>query len=500
MCEKIYTVDTIIEGERMKKKKTIWNIISLFFTIILLSTLMIFMFGICKLNILPTRYLIFGGTLLLIIVFLLLTMMFSKKKKWIRITSYVVVFLLSFFFLISNTYLNSTNSFFSKIQIEDYDTLNYSIIVLKNSNYNSIQSLTGKTISYLEDDYTKDVHGVIKGNIPYTENLSEEFGNLSEDLLNGKTDAICLEEGYYTLIQEEIEDFTEQTKVIYTFEIKVESHHENDTESTKVTEDSFIVYISGVDQYGKVSSVRGRSDVNILMVVNPRTNHILLVNTPRDYYVQLAGTTGLKDKLTHAGIYGVNKSISTLENLYDIDINYYLRVNFDTLIKVVDIIGGIEIYSDSSYRLTHDKSYYVKVGMNKMNGKQALAYARERYAYKDGDEHRGANHQQIITTIIDKVTQSSVIISKYNSILNTLNGSFQTDMPTDMITSFIKYQFDEMPSWTVESIAVTGSDAMNYTYSMGRGRKLYVMIPDMNSVNEAFIKIKEVYDEENEDI
>ena len=255
------------------------------------------------------------------------------------------------------------------------------------------------------------------------------------------------------------------------------------------------MYISGIDQYGNVNSVRGRSDVNQLAIVNPKTNHILLVNTPRDFYVQLAGTTGLRDKLTHAGIYGIDKSIKTLENLYSIDISHYVRVNFNTVIKVVDVIGGIDIESDKAFRAWTNKNVYVEKGWNHFDGAQALAYARERLTYVDGDHHRGRNQQQVITAILNKVTNSKVLISKYNSILGALDGSFQTDMSMEEITSFIRYQIDKMPHWNIESIAVTGSGDMQPTYSMGSKLKLYVMEPNMNSVNEAKKRINEVLNE-----
>ena len=313
-------------------------------------------------------------------------------------------------------------------------------------------------------------------------------------MLNKNTDAIVLEESYLTLAYEEIKDFKDSVKVIDTFSIKAKVHKENKDEKINF-EEPFVLYISGIDQYGNVNSVRGRSDVNQLVVVNPKTHHILLVNTPRDYYVQLYNTTGLRDKLTHAGIYGIDKSIKTLEKFYDIDINYYLRVNFNSLIKVVDVIGGIDIYSDKSFVAHTNKSVKVKEGWNSFNGTQALAYSRERYAYITGDHHRGANQQQVIEAIINKVTQSSVLISKYNSILNALDGTFQTDMSTNMITSFIKYQLDNMPKWEVESIAVTGYNSSNYTYSMGMRYKLYVMEPDYNSVEKAKKKMNEVLNE-----
>ena len=308
---------------------------------------------------------------------------------------------MSFIFGYATYYLNNTYHFLSGTQ-SSYDILTYSVIVLKNSSYDEINDLKSKTISYLSDDYKNNVKKELSAKIEYTESLTSEFSKLPELLLDNEVDSIALEESYLTLVYEEVEDFEDSTKVIYTFDVKVKAHKEENT--IDVTQEPFILYISGIDQYGNVNSVRGRSDVNQLAVVNPKTNHILLVNTPRDYYVQLAGTTGLRDKLTHAGIYGIDKSIATLEKFYGIDINHYVRVNFNTLIKVVDVIGGIDVYSDKSFTPWTNRSVYVNKGWNHMNGKTALAYARERKTYTTGDHHRGANQQQVITAIIDKVS------------------------------------------------------------------------------------------------
>lgn len=474
------------------KKKLLINILSILILIVCLTSLTMFSYSLFRLNVLPTKYLVLGYIVLILVIGILFYLIFRKKNILVKVVSVILVGLLSSSFIYVSGYLNNTNEFFESTH-KSYDTLNYSIIVLKESNYKKISDLKDKNIAYIDDDYKNDIKNNFK-KISYNEQLFTDLSVIADDLLNKNTDAIVLEESYLTLAYEEIKDFKDSVKVIDTFSIKAKVHKENKDEKINF-EEPFVLYISGIDQYGNVNSVRGRSDVNQLVVVNPKTHHILLVNTPRDYYVQLYNTTGLRDKLTHAGIYGIDKSIKTLEKFYDIDINYYLRVNFNSLIKVVDVIGGIDIYSDKSFVAHTNKSVKVKEGWNSFNGTQALAYSRERYAYITGDHHRGANQQQVIETIINKVTQSSVLISKYNSILNALDGTFQTDMSTNMITSFIKYQLENMPKWEVESIAVTGYNSSNYTYSMGMRYKLYVMEPDYNSVEKAKKKMNEVLNE-----
>lgn len=475
------------------KLEMVLKIISILFTIVCLFTFTIFGCFLFKVNIIPNKYLFFGIGVFLVVIILLLFLIYSRKKRLIKITSITIMTILSALSIIASTYLNSTYNFFTGTN-KDYDTLMYSVVVLKNSNYKKLNDLNNKTIAYLNDNYKSDINKYLKENIKYDEILMDNFSFFSDQLLNSELDAIVLEESSLILVEEEINEFKNSTKIIETFEVSVKTYKEDES-STDVTKKPFVLYISGIDQYGNVKSIRGRSDVNQIVVVNPKSHHILLVNTPRDYYVQLAGTTGLKDKLTHAGIYGIDKSIKTLENFYNVDIDHYLRVNFNTLIKVVDVIDGIDIYSDTSFFSNISGGVKIKKGWNHFNGGTALAYARERHAYTDGDHHRGANQQQVITAIIEKVSSSKVLISKYNSILNALDGSFQTDMSTSMIVSFIKYQLDKMPEWNIESIAVSGYNSSNYTYSMGMNYKLYVMEPDYNSVNEVVAKIKEVLNE-----
>lgn len=474
-----------------KKKKKKIKKISIILTIINILSLTLFSYFIYKIDIIPHKYLMIGYTLAILIILLFMLTIFEKTKRG---SIGFCIFLMSIgivFINIANFYLGSTYNFLLGTQSK-YDTLTYSVIVKKSSSYNKLNDLNNKTISYLDDIYKDNLKDKIK-DISYNEKLNSDFIVISKWLLNSEVDCIILEESYLTLVREEIDGFSDSIKVIDSFDIKINSYKEND--KIDITKNSFILYVSGIDQYGDVNSVRGRSDVNILAVINPRTNHILLVNTPRDYYVQLHDTTGLKDKLTHAGIYGIDKSIKTLEDFYDVNINHYLRVNFNTLVKVVDVIGGIDIESDKEFTAWTNSSVHISKGLNHMDGKTALAYARERKTYTTGDNHRGENQQQVITAIINKLSNSSTLLMKYSSILNSLDGSFQTDMDISFITSFVKYQIDKMPKWSIDSIAVTGFDSRNYTYSMGKNYYLYVMEPDYNSVNNAKNTINNVLNE-----
>lgn len=481
-------------GSEAFMKKKIFTIIQILLIVLFIINFGLFTYFVYKIDLIPTKYLYIGLLIVFFFLILSLFLLLKFKSMILKILGVLVIFSLTIGSFLGTKYLMNTYDFFRSIKKEK-DVLIYSVIVLKDKEYKNIKDLQDKTLLYLEDEHSESVRTVLNEKISYREELDSEFSNLFHKLLENVVEAIVVEESYVSLAKDEIENFENRTQVIDTFEIQIDAYEETD-EKVDITLNPFILYISGIDQYGNVSSVRGRSDVNQLLVVNPKTHRILIVNTPRDYYVQLAGTNGIKDKLTHAGVYGIEKSIKTLENFYDIDISYYLRVNFNTLVKIVDIIGGIDVISDKSFRSSHIRDWYVEKGVNHMDGAKALAYSRERYAYATGDHHRGANQQQVITAIIDKITSSTVLINKYESILKALEGSFQTDMSLKEMTSFIKYQIDKMPSWKIESYAVTGSGAMEPTYSMGANLKLYVMNPDMKSVNQAKQKINEVLNEE----
>ncbi len=459
-------------------------------TVIYLVVFILLSYYVYKLNIIPTKYLIITYGLVLISTILLIYCLF-KTRLLTQILAGVILILITIILTIVTYYLNNTYHFLTRMLVK-YDTLSYSVIVKNSSNYNKVDDLKNKSIAYIKDDYSNDLKNKLNKKINYNEITTSDFTKLYEILNKNEVDAIILEESYINMAQDE-ENFLDNNRVIYTFTIKVKAHKEET--NINISNEPFIIYISGIDQYGSVNSVRGRSDVNQLLVINPNTHNILIVNTPRDYYVQLSGTTGLRDKLTHAGIYGIDRSIATIESIYDIDIDHYIRINFDTLISVVDVIGGIDIYSDKSFRPWTNNKVYINEGWNHLNGEEALAYARERKTYVDGDHHRGRNQQQIIEAIINKLTTTSTFLSKYNSILNSLDNTFQTDMDISTITSFIKYQLDKMPNWQIDSVQAYGYASWNYTYSMGYNYYLWVMEPDWNSINKIKEKIKGVMQE-----
>lgn len=412
----------------------------------------------------------------LTIIVLLIIIGIIKGKKVCKIFSYIFYVIFLSIFVIGIYYLNTTKTFidsFGKSDKTNYD--NYYVVVLKNSRYLKMKDLNNKKIGMCN---TLDSNVLRKIKISFDDNLYDDCSSAKEDLYDKKMDALILSDVDEFLLSNVDSLFEDNVRVIYTIKIKKENTKEEEKESIDVSKTPFTVFISGIDTYGTISKV-SRSDVNIVATVNPLSNEVLLTTIPRDYYVQLNGTVGYKDKLTHAGIYGINMSIKTIEDLLDTNINYYLRVNFDSVVKLVDEIDGVNIYSDRNLNFCD-----IKKGYNYLDGKCALRFARERHSYETGDRHRGENQEEVIRAIIEKVSKSSSILTKYNTILTNLQSSFESNVDSKTIKSYIKMQIKDMPSWNVKTLNLNGYDSHNYTYSY-KGSMLYVMEPDYNTVNKA---------------
>ena len=317
---------------------------------------------------------------------------------------------------------------------------------------------------------------------------------LVNGLLFQDCDVILLNEGYLEPLKEVegYENLDSRIRQIDAYEIVtyVEVEQEEPAEEEPAEEpeeepeepaepgDPFLVYVSGLDTWGAVSTT-SRSDVNILVAVNPRTRQVLMVSTPRDYYVELPISNGQKDKLTHAGIYGIDVSMGTLEMLYGVDIDYYFKVNFTGFEGLIDALGGVTVQSD--YDFTVGSNHYVK-GANDLNGSQALTFARERHAFASGDRQRGKNQMHVIEGVIDKLT-STTLLTNYAEIMQEVEGTFATNMTTEEITELVRFQLTNGGSWDVQSFSVSGSDANKSMFSLSKPN--YVMIPYEEDVAKA---------------
>ncbi len=257
-------------------------------------------------------------------------------------------------------------------------------------------------------------------------------------------------------------------------------------EANKITKEPFVIYLSGVDTRGELTE-NARSDVNILSVVNPVTKRVALINTPRDYYVDLAGTDS-KDKLTHAGLYGVETSMATLGNLYGINVDHYIRINFAGFISIVDALGGVDVYSDQAFTSVGSPGYYDPTtfveGWNHLDGKAALAFARERHAFASGDIQRGINQMKVIDAMLNKI-KSPALLMGFSKIMDAASDCFVTDFSQEQISALVRMQLSDFADWDIQSYTVTGSSSTSTKCYSAKGQKLYVMKPDEAAVSKA---------------
>lgn len=377
-----------------------------------------------------------------------------------------------------NIYVISTarafDSLTSSVQSRKSSYVEYVIAAYKdhNTSLSNAQSIGMLSADPLYNKVTKAVKDETSANQQALDSLAE----LKNKLESGDLQLATIRKANIPIIEEADKTFHDNLVVLRT--IRVEGGAAKQSSAINVDK-PYVLYISGIDTAGKISTV-SRSDVNILMVVNPAKHSILLVNTPRDYYVQLHGTTGLRDKLTHAGVYGVDMSVKTLEDLYGINIQHYIRINFTSLVTLIDAIGPIEAYSDYDFKSYHQ-------GYNTLDSRQALEFSRERYSFQEGDRQRGRNQQHVIEAIIAKLSRTENAV-KLPQIVGTIRDSIETDLSEQSIKSIIRKQLDDIHPWKVESTNVDGPGAMELTYSYN-STPLYVMVPSDESVNAAKAKI-----------
>lgn len=466
-----------------KKPLNFMKYLSIVLIIVSLITLGLIYF----IDLLPLQY--FGILVALISILDLIIITFLLSKGRIRnafgIFSSIVLIIMM---ILGINYELNTLDFFKQFGFNSYKTENYNVVVLKSSNYKTIDDLNTLNIGRLPllnreglDNASKKLLKKINFNIKEMEDISD----LTTNLLSKKVEAIILEDTQLEFLSEENPIIYNELEIIYNIEIELEIKEIG--KDVDITKDSFNVYISGIDTYGSINKA-SRSDVNILMTINPNTKEILLTSIPRDYYVNLY-EINMKDKLTHAGIYGIETSAGTIEELLDTKINYYVKVNFTSLIKIVDALGGINV--DSAYSFTTVDGYMFKKGMNKLNGKEALSFSRERKAFSEGDRIRGENQERVLSAIINKAMTPSIIIT-YNDLLSALRGSFITNLDDSKIKDFIKKQINDPSNWKISSISLDGENAYDYTYSYKK-TKLYVMKPYKESIENAKTQINKIF-------
>ena len=469
--------------EKEKKPCSKFVYIGILFAIVNLVIAGIVGYSIKKL--VPTKYMVIFAVGILAVNALLV---FASRRMWSGIIMLIISIALSAGMIYGLDVLNSVEKAIEGITIDNEEPqiiTEMGIVVLSDSDIHQISDLSEFVIGYINDgdyEYTEklmtEIDSAIGGNANYIEFSS--ISAMAEALYAKMVDAMIVNKVYIDMIAEieGYEDFLTKTKVVYSSEIV---KYIELVERREPNLEAFVVYISGMDKFGHID-VRTRSDVNIIAVVNTKTRRIQLINTPRDYYVPHMASNGQPDKLTHAALYGVDSSIYALENLYGIQIDYYVKMNFSGFEGVIDALGGIDVYSEYDFTVEPIKHY--TVGMNHLTGLEALAFARERKSFAAGDVQRGKHQMEVIKATVNKMT-STEMLSKYGTVLEELSWCFQTNMSSDDIYTLVRGQLASGKSWEFENYTVTGTGAMKETFSMP-GQELYVMIPDEQKV--AYVK------------
>ena len=459
-----------------------------------------FCIRIYQLGILPRLYLVilFGGIGLLNVI--LISLQFWKRA---RVAARILAVLICIAFGIGIHLVQTTKNLLNEVADITFAVDSVNVYVEKDDIAHTISDAKQYTFGILgtidranTDRCIASIEAEAGNPIALSEYAS--VAEVANALLAHEVDAIIINDAYFAFLEDDelLSNFVEQIRLLWSFEIQreltdnTETISDGTTESeyedrgTIVTSDPFVVYISGNDSSGKLKSV-GRSDVNVLMAVNPSTNEILLVSTPRDYFVEISVADGAKDKLTHAGIYGIDVSMDALENLYQVPIQYYIRLNFSGFINIIDALGGVTVESDVEFSVG---DWHYTIGENQLTGIEALAFARERYSFASGDRQRGKNQEAVIKAVIKKVASPAILLN-YAELMDAVSGTVETNFSQDEITSLVQMQLSEGKEWSVTAISVDGTDNKGPCYSIPNSN-VYRMIPNMESVDYAIAQLQ----------
>ena len=488
------------------KNDLIKKIISIVFSIILVVCTLYLLIQLVTLNVLPSKFLFIAVAILFLIdTIIVILINFYSKKVVSKIILIVVTIVLSIGMGFGGYYLQKTNTMFSNItNVTSTSKNTVSVIVKESSDMQDLRDIADKKVGTLRliglvgtETCLKDIESK---DIEIDQMNYDSISNLMSAFYSGEVDVVILNESYRSNVEdiEEYKNFSDNTRVIYQTTFETEDTNVANSVSD-ITEHPFNVLITGSDSRVDISE-NARSDVNMVVTVNPTTNTILLTSIPRDFYVTTVCDAadgcqnGAMDKITHTGMTGINTTKRTVENLLGIEINYTVKVGFESVTKIVDALGGIDVYVEPGYavpELLHGNGRGVTEGVNHLDGELALAYSRERYAYTEGDRQRTKNQQQVVMGIIDKMTSSSVL-ANYADLMDALGDTFQTTMSASEIQALIQYQMDKMPSWTVEQYMVDGTGDTLMCAELGQAA--YVMVPDQTTVELAKRKIAAVMD------
>lgn len=459
----------------------------------------VFMGLIFKLDVLPTKYFIAASIILILLALICFLLQFRKHAHWAgKIISFIVILVMIF----GSVYVAKTiYTLGSVTKVKAYQTDKIVIAVLADDPAQSLADAEDYKFGIMAgNDRSKVDLAITQMNSNLDSEIETvEYNSYSEQveaLYTGKIDAMIYNQALDELIEEKNPGFLEKIRIIDNFKVETEVLME-DVPDLPITKEPFIVFLSGMDVYGDLEQT-SRSDVNIMACVNPTTKQVLLVSVPRDAYVEIPGITyGEKDKLTHAGMYGIQYSIAAMEEIFDLDISYYVRINFTSLIMMVDALGGIDVESDYAFSTYYKQynadtdtwTYYeYKKGMNHLDGIYALAFARERMNAAGGDYQRAKNQQKVIAALLEKI-KSPAFLTGYTGLLSSLEGKMDTNFTSQQLASLVKMQLNDGADWNIVSSSVYGISSEEYCASYA-GSPLAVEVLDDDSIEA----VKEVID------
>ena len=490
--------------KNVKNGKKSNRVISKFLTIFMIAALALLIFQIINLNLLPMKLMILVSLVLVILTLIIILMLHFKARNFFsRLLMGLIALCMCAGLAFGNYFIFKTDNTFEKVtSLADSKATSTSIVVLKASSIEKEKDLAGAKIGTIMDMDEEATSRMLKDldsdKIKYTTKDYSSLDDMMEAFYNGDVDAICLNEKYRDILHEGGAYFNFQTdsRVVHqnVYYTKVTKTDNPSDPVNNITKDTFTVLVSGNDSYGTLQDSNTRSDVIMIATVNPKTHTILLTSVPRDFYVTTACDAGdgcmqgALDKITHTGIHGTNTTKRTVEQLLGIEINYTFKVGFDTVTELVDVLGGVDVYVEPGYATTTSE-FSVHEGVNHLNAQQALAFARERYSYTEGDRQRTKNQQQVLMGIVKEATKPSVI-TNYAAIMDTMANTFSTTMSNEEITDLIKYQLNNNPTWKMEQYMVDGTGDTLMCAELGDAAS--VMVPDQSTVKMAKDKINAV--------
>lgn len=483
----------------MKEQSKLSKVLSILLSVVLVISSFYLLYQVIRLNVLPSKFLfpLTIGVVVLDAIFILLLVYFSKN-----VVSKIVCIVLTLFICVASCmggyYISKTQNVLSSItNVAKHAKNTVSVVVKESSSIKNKSQLNGVSVGSLrlnEQGSKKVLKELGSEGIALNQTEYDSMTALLEAFYNGEVDSIIINESSRSQIldMETYSNFDSNTRVVYQTSYKVKNN-DSATSVSDITSKPFNVLISGSDTRGGFDE-NGRSDVIMIATVNPKTHTILLTSVPRDFYVTTACDAGdgcmqgALDKITHTGIHGTNTTKRTVEQLLGIEINYTFKVGFDTVTKLVDTLGGVDVYVEPGYAV-HNEYINVKEGVNHLYGEEALEYARERYAYAEGDRQRTKNQQQVLMGIVKEATKPSVI-TNYAAIMDTMANTFSTTMSNAEITDLIKYQLNNNPTWKMEQYMVDGTGDTLMCAELGDAAS--VMVPDQSTVKMAKDKINAV--------